>query len=142
MKIYLACPFSEGTRKDMFECARILEERFHDVYVPARTKLENDWDWPNNEWGLQVFINNVEALKQAEFVVVLNYGRELTTAGTSWEQGFAYGIGKKILLVEMTDNIQSLMTANGRYATIKGLEELKNYSFEHPKPLRTNTEQK
>ena len=41
----------------------------------------------------------------------------------------------------MTDNVQSLMVANGRYATIKGLDELKLYDFNNLPELRTNTEQ-
>ena len=42
----------------------------------------------------------------------------------------------------MTDNVQSLMVANGRFATVKGLEELEKYYFYDPKPLRVDTEQK
>lgn len=42
----------------------------------------------------------------------------------------------------MTDAVQSLITANMRYATVKGLEGLRNYDFNNPLPLRVDTEQK
>ena len=41
----------------------------------------------------------------------------------------------------MTENVQSLMVANGRYATVKGLEGLQEYDFNELPETRTNTEQ-
>lgn len=142
MKIYLASPLDPEYREVMFKAQGILVEKGFDVYVPVTKQIEHAWDWTNPEWGLQVFRRDVDAIYECDFMVVLNYGRKETTVGTSIEQGIAYGIGKKILLVEMTDNIQSLMAANARYATVKGLEGLANYYFYDPKPLRVNTEQK
>ena len=45
-------------------------------------------------------------------------------------------------VIVMTNNVQSLMVANGRFATVKGLEGLAQYYFNDPKPLRVDTEQK
>jgi hypothetical protein len=56
--------------------------------------------------------------------------------------GYSYGVGKKVLLVEMTDHRQSLMMANGRYASVKGLKGLKDYDFKNLPKTRTETEQK
>ncbi|MBR4624481.1 MAG: hypothetical protein IKO56_02970 [Alphaproteobacteria bacterium] len=55
--------------------------------------------------------------------------------------------GKRIILVEINideteDFIMSLMLANGRYATVEGLEGLSKYDFEKMPKSRTNTEQK
>lgn len=88
-----------------------------------------------------VFANDVTAIQAADIVVVLSYGRE-STAGTNWEAGYAFGIYKTIILVEMTDEIMSLMVANGRYATVKGLEGLSNYDWADFPTTRTDTEQK
>jgi nucleoside 2-deoxyribosyltransferase len=142
MKIYLASPLDEEYREAMFTAQTILLDKGFDVYVPVTKQLEHAWDWTNAEWGLQVFRRDVDAIYDSDFVVVLNYGRKNTTVGTSIEQGIAYGIGKKVILVEMTDNIQSLMAANARYATVKGLEGLEKYYFYDPKPARVDTEQK
>lgn len=141
MNIYLAASLSHDKRQSMYDALEILRNKGFKVYAPIEHFIENAWDWPNDEWGLQVFRNDVEAIKNCDLVVSLTWGRLQTSAGTTWEQGFAYGIGKKVILVEMTDNVQSLMVANGRYATIKGLDELKLYDFDNLPESRTNTEQ-
>lgn len=141
MNIYLAASLSHDKRQSMYDALEILRNKGFKVYAPIEHFIENAWDWPNDEWGLQVFRNDIEAIKNCDLVVSLTWGRLQTSAGTTWEQGFAYGIGKKVILVEMTDNVQSLMVANGRYATIKGLDELKLYDFDNLPELRTNTEQ-
>lgn len=142
MKIYVAASLSEDKRPIMYKAVKVLRERGYDVYAPIEHVIENAWDWPNSEWGLQVFRNDVNAIQSADFVVVLSWGRLDTSAGTTWEQGYAYGIGKKVILVEMNNDIQSLMVANGRFATIRGIDGITSYNFENPQPLRTNTEQK
>ena len=141
MNIYLAASLSHDKRQSMYDALEILRNKGFKVYAPIEHFIENAWDWPNDEWGLQVFRNDVEAIKNCDLVVSLTWGRLQTSAGTTWEQGFAYGIGKKVILVEMTNNVQSLMVANGRYATIRGLDELKLYDFDNLPELRTNTEQ-
>lgn len=142
MKLYMAASLSEDKREYMYEAVKRLRELGHDVYAPIEHIVEHSWDWPNHEWGLQVFRNDVNAIENADFVIVLTWGRLDTSSGTTWEQGFAYGVGKKVILVEMNDSIQSLMVANGRFATIKGLDELVKYDFSNPIPRRTYTEQK
>lgn len=142
MKLYFAASLEEQKRPFMFDAVKRLRDLGHYVYAPIEHIIEHSWEWPNNEWGLQVFRNDVNAIKDSDYVIVLSWGRLDTSSGTTWEQGFAYGIDKKVILVEMNDSIQSLMVANGRYATVKGLEGLYEYDFDNPKPLRTNTEQK
>ena len=51
-------------------------------------------------------------------------------AGTNWEAGYAWGINKPVVVVEMPGvKLMSLMLANGRTATLKGIEELEHYDF-------------
>ena len=128
MKIYLASPLNQEYRKAMNDAQAILMDKGFDVYVPVSKQLEHAWEWPNTEWGLQVFRMDVEAIRNCDFMVVLNYGRESTSSGTVWEQGFAYGIGKKILLVEMTDNVQSWLLMVG-LQQLKVLKNQKNTIF-------------
>jgi len=141
MKIYLASSLSEDKRAKMYEAINHLRNIGHDVYAPVEHKIANAWDYPNDEWGLMVFEDDIKAIKESDAVVMLSYGRE-STAGANWECGYAFGIGKKVILVEMTEGIMSLMVANGRYATVKGIEGLKSYDWEKMPPTRTNTEQK
>ena len=141
MKIYLATPFLSERRNDMAEARDILRGQGHEVYVPVENFIPHAWDYPNDEWGLMVFMSDVKAIDWCDVLVLLSYGR-LGTAGCNWEAGYAYGRGKKVIVVEMTDEIMSLMVANGRYATLKGLEALAGYDWETMPKLRTNTEQK
>ena len=145
LKIYIAGSVAPEFRTSVNELTRRLRENGYDVYAPLEHTVENAWDWPNDEWGLQIFRMDVEAINQCDIMVVLSWGRRMTTAGTSWEQGYAYGTGKKILFVEMNNEEQSLMCANGRYATVKGIDNAVSYPFydmqTQTSQFRTNTPQ-
>lgn len=141
---YIAAPFfSRADRDNAIRAAEILRSKGIQTYLPLEHKIENAWDLPNFEWGRQVFNADIQAINQADTVIVLSYGR-IASAGTSWEAGYAYGIGKRVLIVEMPGvELMSLMVANGRYATIKGLDGLDNYDFITMPELHDNiTEQK
>ena len=129
LKIYIAGSISREFRSSVNELTEGIRRRGFEVYAPLEHTVENAWDWPNDEWGLQVFRMDVEAINASDIVVVLSWGRRMTTAGTSWEHGYAYGVGKKILFVEMNNEEQSLMCANGRYATVRGIDEAVKYPF-------------
>lgn len=143
IKVYLAAPFGEPQsekRNNAAYVAALMRIKDYEVFCPWEHIIPHGWDYPNTEWGLMVFTNDIEAIQQADLVVVLSYGRH-STAGTNWEAGYAFGIGKRVVVVEMTDEIMSLMVANGRYATVKGIAGLEEY-LKDPKPYRTDTEQK
>lgn len=141
MKIYLAASLDTDKREDMYTALEILRNKGYDVYAPVEHFMPNAWDYPNHEWGLMVFESDIQAINNADIMVMLCYGRN-STAGTNWEAGYAFGIGKKVIVVEMIDDVMSLMVANGRYATVKGLKQLSLYDFEKLPQLRTATEQK
>ena len=141
MKIYLAASVSDDKRIDVTTAAEILRAKGHEVYVPIEHQIDHAWEYPNNEWGLMVFQSDISAIKDSDIVVLLSYGRD-STAGANWEAGYAFGIGKKVIVVEMTNKPMSLMVANGRYATVRGLDGLSDYSFKEMYKRRTTTEQK
>ena len=142
-KVYLAAPLSQDKRDDMSKAVQILRENdMLEVYAPVEHTIPNAWNYPNNELGLMVFTEDIQAIQNSDFVVVLSYGRLTPTAGAIWEAGYAFGIGKTVIVVEMTDEIMSLMVANGRYATVKGLEGLQDYDWNSLPKSRTSTEQK
>lgn len=129
-KAYIASPFFEDSdRAAAVKAAEILREKGIDTYLPLEHKIENAWDYPNHIWGRKVFEADIKAINEADTVVVLSYGR-MASAGTSFEAGYAFGTGKRVIVVEMPGiELMSLMVANGRYATIKGLDGLKDYDF-------------
>ena len=141
MKVYLASSLSEDKRDDMYGALQILRKKGVDVYAPVEHTIPNAWDYPNSEWGLMVFTEDVAAIQACDCLVLLSYGR-LSTAGANWEAGYAFALGKKVVVVEMNSEVMSLMVANGRYATVKGLRGLSEYDFSRMPKSRTETEQK
>lgn len=144
-KVYLATPVGDPTetliRSNAAAAEEILVEKGFEVYCPWKIHVPHAWDYPNPEWGLMVFMADMVHLEEAEIVVVLSYGR-VGTCGTAWEQGYAYAKDKKVIVVEMNEEIQSIMVANGRYATVKGIVGLSEYDFNEMPKTRTETEQK
>ena len=138
MKIYLASPMDKEYRENTSLAAEILRKQGHEVYVPAEHKIFSAWEYPNAEWGEMVFTCDIESIRKCDCVVGLNYGR-MSPAGSNWELGFAYGIQKKIIIVEMNNEIISLMVTNGRYATVKWLNGLRLYDWEHMPMVRNGT---
>jgi nucleoside 2-deoxyribosyltransferase len=104
--------------------------------------IKNAWDYSNQDWGRLVFEEDIRAINAADCIVAISYGRTKTTAGSSWEIGYAYGTGKKVVVVEMDEGPQSLMVSNGSHATVKGLEGLIDYDFASMPRLMTEAEQK
>ena len=141
MKIYLASPISQERRQDMQQAKKILLKAGHELYVPLEHFIPNAWDYPNDEWGLMVFTSDINAIEWCDALVLISYGR-MGTAGSNWEAGYAFAKEKKVIVVEMTDETMSVMVANGRYATVKGLEGLAEYDWTTMPKTRTNTEQK
>ena len=120
IKVYLASPFDAELRKDMNDAIDTLRNKcFMEVYAPVEHSIPNAWDYPNDEWALMVFESDINAINDADVLVLLSYGRK-QTAGSAWEAGYAFAMGKKVIVVEMNDEIASLMVSNGRYATVKG----------------------
>ena len=141
MKIYLATTLDPDKRDEMYGALEILRNKGHEVYAPIEHKIPNAWDYPNAEWGLMVFESDINAIQWCDVVVMLSHGRH-STAGANWEAGYAFGIGKRVIVVEMTYSPMSLMVANGRYATVRGLSGLLEYDWEKMPQTRTDTERK
>lgn len=141
-KVYIAAPFSEEEyRKNAGIAAVTMNAKGFEVYEPYAYQIPHAWDYPNTEWGQMVFMNDLKAIDDSDVVIVLSYGRN-STAGTNWEAGYAFGTGKKVIVVEMTNNVMSLMVSNGMYARVRGLEGLADYNFDVMPKTRTDTEQK
>ena len=143
-RIYLASPFfGEKERRNALKVSEILRLNGHEVYVPLEHKIVNAWDLPNYEWGKAVFETDLDALENCDIVVCLSYGR-ISSAGTNWEAGYAFGMDIPVIVVEMEDvNLMSLMLMNGSHAVLKGIDSLAEYDFEEmPKMMDYEMEQK
>lgn len=141
MKIYLASTLQKNKRGEMEEARDILVNQGHSVYVPGEQKIDGAWEYSNQDWARLVFEADIRAIKECDVVVMLSQGRK-STAGVNWEAGYAYGIGKKVIVVEMTNKPMSLMVSNGGHAVVEGLAGLCEYDWSGMPRLRTETEQK
>ena len=108
-KIYLAGSCGSEQRTLMVRVANILREENYDVYCPFELKIENAWDMSQEEWSQKVFDADVAAIDACDIFLMISPGRT-GTAGTNWEQGYAYAKGKRIIVIQYTDKDTSLMT--------------------------------
>lgn len=109
IKVYLAGPCSTEERTLMVQVATVLRENDFDVYCPWELKIENAWDIPQEEWAREVFKADIAAINECDIFVMISYGR-MSTAGTNWENGYAFALNKKIVIFQIIDVPTSLMT--------------------------------
>lgn len=115
-KIYLASPlFTEYEREQVRQIAEALRADGNEVYVPMEHEIENAWSMSNADWGKAVFDEDVKAIRECDQVVCIYYGL-YSDSGTAWECGFAYGIGKPVVLYDAAGDEVSLMVVNGAKA--------------------------
>ena len=116
-KIYLAGPCDSDHRTLMVNIADYVKFLYAghypgEVYCPWELKIENAWDYTQEDWAQMVFNKDVEAINAADFVIMISIGRQ-STAGTNWEQGYAYATNKPVYVIQITDEPTSLMTYCG-----------------------------
>lgn len=113
MKIYLAGSCSSEQRTMMVRVADFLREYDNtEVFCPFELKIPNAWDMSQEAWAQKVFDEDTRAIREADIVILITPGRE-STAGTNWEQGFAYALGKPVYVFQITNKSTSLMTYCG-----------------------------
>ena len=110
MKIYLAGPCDTENRYNMVQISKVFREYgSYEVYCPWELKIKNAWNMPQEEWARKVFEADIKAIQECDVFVMISSGRE-STAGTNWENGYAYALNKHIIVIQITDKPTSLMT--------------------------------
>lgn len=99
-----------------------MREDVVNVYRPGKHKVPNAWGIDMRTWGQCVFTMDVVAIDECDWMVVADYGRQ-ATAGTSWECGYAFAKGVKILVVQMPGVSESSLMTQGCAANICKYEE-------------------
>ncbi len=124
-KIYLAGPFfNEGESALIQEFATRLREKY-EVFVPMEHTAEGDVAEGSLAWGKEIFEIDVKGLTDADLVVALDHGFT-SDAGTAWETGYAYAIGKPSYIVAVGEGspIRSLMLLHGCTRYFGSFEDL------------------
>ena len=109
MKYYIASPlFTVAQKERIKKVARALRW-YNEVYSPMEHQIPDAWELPNDEWAQKVFKNDLDALKDADAVVVI-YDGLYSDSGTAWEVGCAYAMNKTIIVIVANEKeMQSLM---------------------------------
>ncbi len=131
MKIYLAGPVVTEDKEvkaqmEQLEIAiknmTLPTEDSIDLYRPGKHKVPNAWGIDMSTWGQCVFTMDVIAIDECDWMVLADYGRQ-ATAGTSWEAGYAFAKGVKILVVQMPGVAKSSLMTWGCAANICTFEQ-------------------
>lgn len=112
MKIYLAGSCGSESRTMMVGIAKLLRVNGYEVYCPFELKIENAWDYTQEDWARMVFERDIMEIESCDLMISISPGR-VGTAGTNWEQGYAYAKEKKIWVFQYTEENASLMTYCG-----------------------------
>ena len=113
LKIYIAAPIVgiPDDWKDQISSVCFYCKYAGEVYNPAEHGVPNAWGMTMEEWSKCIFALDVVAIDNCDWVVVCDFGR--STAGTAWEAGYAFGKGKKILIIQMKPYVEYSVMMNG-----------------------------
>ena len=94
-RIYLASPlFSEGERRYNTYLAEVLRKNFFSVYLPQ--EFDDTAEARGNDRERTIYDKNLSELKKADIVVGVIDGSDVDS-GTSWEMGYAFACGKRVI---------------------------------------------
>ena len=127
-KIYIASPFfNEREREALTRAETILRLRGFEVFSPREhTVPEEEEGTP--AWSRKIFAIDRQGIDWADCLVMLYWGN-FSDTGTAWECGYAYAVGKPVLVVHLGDS-SNLMVHEGSHSNLNGVEDLQEYDFE------------
>lgn len=116
MTVYLASPFFNNRERAVKAQVKAhLEQTGIAIIDPQGGGDPMSWEQNNNQWGRKIFKKDLDRIYEADKVVAIDWGL-YGDCGTAWEVGYAYGMGKRILVVVPDEKLytpHSLMVANG-----------------------------
>lgn len=113
--IYLAGPCSSEYRTIVEKIAKSLQPllgKDWNIYCPWRLKIREAWSYSQEDRASLVFINDREMIDICDIFIMISCGH-MSSAGTNWEQGYAFGLNKPIIVLQITNQQTSLMTYCG-----------------------------
>lgn len=127
MKIYLASPFfNEKELVYVSGAEETLRKRGFEVFSPREHEVRGE-EVGSRKWSEMTFESDRVAIDACDVMVMLYHGG-YSDSGTSWECGYAYGTGKKVVVVQLGSD-SNLMVHEGSHANI-AFDELESYDFE------------
>lgn len=127
MKIYLASPFFNDIElKFVSRAEETLRKRGFDVFSP-REHEDREHEVGTHPWAEAIFKMDRDHIHDCDVMVMLYHGN-YSDSGTAWECGYAYGIGKPVIAIQLGEN-SNLMVHESVTANIS-IEDLETYDFE------------
>ena len=147
MKVYVAASFAyndrtktEHRKADIERVVNKVKQKLDaEFYLPHQLKIPNAWDISLEEWSNAVYQHDIEALDQASLVIFISYGKE-NNSGSVWACGYATARGTPIVVVKMTNDVESLMITSSVRAIVRE-NELNQYDFDTLPKFKTTIEQ-
>lgn len=144
MKVYIAASFCYEDKDKTSERKYLIEKTVDkikkhltgDFYIPHQLKIENAWDISLEEWARKVYEHDIDALNNSDLVVFISFGKE-NNAGSVWECGYAYAKNKPVVVIKMTEDMESLMVSNTARAIIREAE-IDAYDFTNLPAYKTS----
>ena len=127
-KIYIASPFFNDQEREILTRAEtILRQRGFEVFSPREHTVPEEKEG-TPAWSRKIFAIDRHGIDWADCLVMLYWGN-FSDTGTVWECGYAYAVGKPVLVVHLGDS-SNLMVHEGSHSNLKGVEDLQEYDFE------------
>ena len=128
-KVYLASPFFNDTQLvDMVRVLGTLRNKKLEVFSPYENQ-NKDLEFASREWRTKTFNSDVGHIKWCDIVVALVNGNYMDS-GTAWEIGYAYAIGKPVIVINLNKEPVNLMISDSLHAYIDSIEDLEKYDFD------------
>lgn len=128
-KIYLASPFFTDKQLAYVDIAeKLLRKQGHTVFSPRENQLEG-YEFGSREWRTDVFRNDIKHIHWCDYVLAIlrdNYD----DTGTAMEVGYAFALGKPVLVINPDDTTLNLMITDSLHAYFTSWTDLLNYDFE------------
>ena len=131
-KIYLASGwFNENQERRVAEAEKVLRELGFDTFSP-REHQNAHLEYGSKEWREATFDNDIDHVEWCDFVFAI-YDEE--DSGTMMEIGYAYAIGKPIVVFHETGGYVNLMISDSLTAYLTNWDEVKAYDFQAMKHI-------
>lgn len=130
-KVYLASPFFNETEIERVDKVKeILDKAGLEVFSP-KDHQHPEYEFGSKEWREVTFKNDIAHIDWCDVVVAIISQGNYDDSGSSFELGYAFGTGKKAIVVNLTGKTINLMIADSLHAIVTSYEELANYDFEN-----------